>query len=400
LLAVGTLVVFSALGLARFGYTVILPAMQAGLGLDNTQAGALATANLAGYAAFSAIGGALAAHLGPRLVIALGLAVVGSGMLLTGGVDGFAAAALWRAVTGLGSGAANVAVMGMWSGWFPANRRGMASGVAVTGSSLALILVGPLAPAIIAGGGSDGWRLCWQLFGLLSLVVALLSWLLVRNRATPSLDLTTPYGGPEIEAATPSQAGWTQVYRSWAVWHLGLVYVAFGFSYIIFMTFFVKHLVAAGGYSRAAAGGLFMTMGWASLVCGLLWGSVSDRIGRKWALVTVSLIHAVAFALFGLATSPSGFTIAALLFGISAWSIPAIMAAACGDVLGPRLAPAALGFITLFFSTGQAIAPSVAGAMADAAGSFTPALLLASGVALLGAMGAATLHPAPGQRSS
>ena len=34
--AVGTLVVFGALGLPRFGYTVLLPPMQAALGLDNT----------------------------------------------------------------------------------------------------------------------------------------------------------------------------------------------------------------------------------------------------------------------------------------------------------------------------------------------------------------------------
>ncbi|MCD6360682.1 MAG: hypothetical protein J7M38_07400, partial [Armatimonadetes bacterium] len=43
-LAMSTLVVFGSLGLARFGYTVVLPAMQEGLGLDNTHAGALATA--------------------------------------------------------------------------------------------------------------------------------------------------------------------------------------------------------------------------------------------------------------------------------------------------------------------------------------------------------------------
>jgi MFS family permease len=394
----GTLAVFSALGLARFGYTVILPPMQAGLGLDNTQAGGLATANLAGYLAFSAIGGALAAHLGPRLVITAGLAVAGGAMMLTGTVESFAAAALWRAATGLGSGAANVAVMGMWAGWFPPQRRGMASGVAVTGSSLALILVGPLAPRVMALAGADGWRLCWHLFGLLSLAVALLCWLLVRNRPDPghTLDLATPYGVPEAAPAARTPTGWGQVYRSWPVWHLGLVYVACGFSYIIFMTFFVKHLMAAGGYSRAAAGTLFMTMGWVSIVCGLLWGSISDRIGRKWSLVMVYLIHASAFALFGLSRSAIGFTAAAILFGLTAWSIPAIMAAACGDVLGPRLAPAALGFITLFFGSGQALGPMVAGAMADAAGSFTPALLLAAAVALLGAVGAATLHPAPG----
>jgi len=393
-LAAGTLAVFGALGLARFGYSVVLPAMQAGLGLDNTGAGMLATANLAGYLALSAVGGALAAHFGPRVVIALGLAVAGGGMCLTGTADGFGTAALWRCLTGLGSGAANVAVMGMWAGWFPPHRRGLASGIAVTGSSLALITAGPLVPRIIASFGATGWRVSWYVFGVATLVIALLCLMVIRGgHPAEGVDLGTAYGAPSPAPANGLR--WGLVYRSGAVWHLGLVYIAFGFSYIIYMTFFVKRLVAEGGYSREAAGSLFMAMGWASLVCGLLWGAVSDRIGRRGALVIVSLIHTVSFALFALVPTPAGFTSSAILFGISAWSIPAIMAAACGDILGPRLAPAALGFLTLFLGVGQVLGPAVAGAMADGAGSFAPAFLLAAGVAFLGALGAVTLRPVP-----
>lgn len=393
-LAAGTLAVFGALGLARFGYSVVLPAMQAGLALDNTQAGMLATANLAGYLLLSAAGGALAARFGPRGVIALGLAVAGGGMILTGTAAGFSSAALWRSLTGLGSGAANVAVMGMWAAWFPPHRRGLASGIAVTGSSLGLMVAGPMVPRIIAASGDDGWRLSWYAFGGITLAIALLCLLVIRNhRPEGAADLGTAYGAP----SPPPETGlrWGLVYRSGAVWRLGLVYIAFGFSYIIYMTFFVKRLVAEGGYSREAAGALFMTMGWASLLCGLLWGSVSDRIGRRGALVIVYLIHAVSFALFALLPTTAGFTASALLYGISAWSIPAIMAAACGDILGPRLAPAALGFITLFLGVGQVLGPAVAGAMADATGSFAPAFALAAGVALLGAAGAASLRPVP-----
>jgi sugar phosphate permease len=72
-LAVGTLVGFAAIGMARFGYTVVLPTMQESLGLNNTQTGILATANMIGYLALSAIGGALAAHYRPRIVIFAGL---------------------------------------------------------------------------------------------------------------------------------------------------------------------------------------------------------------------------------------------------------------------------------------------------------------------------------------
>lgn len=402
-LGTGVLVVFGSLGLARFGYSVILPSMQADLGMNNTQAGALVTANLLGYVIVSVAGGALAAHYGPRNVITIGLILTGIGMLLTGLAGGFIPAMIWRALTGIGSGASNVPVMAMLSAWFVQRRRGLASGIAVGGSSIALIIVGPLVPRILTIYGETGWRVSWFIFGGVLLALAVFSFVLLRNR--PS-DLGLSPAGADAEdggPAAPAGIGglqWGQVYRSATVWHLGLVYVAFGFSYIIYMTFFVKYLIAEGGYEKESAGTLFMTMGWFSLFSGLIWGAVSDAIGRKRALILVYLIHAVAFAIFGLWVTPTGFTVSAILFGLAAWSIPAIMAATCGDVLGSRLAPAAFGFITSFFGLGQAIGPSVAGAIADATGSFALAFIFASMVALLGAGGALMLRPTSAVRET
>ncbi len=395
-LAMGTMVVFGALGLARFGYSVVLAPMQVGLGLDNTQAGLLATANLVGYLLLSLIGGALASRFGPRVVITTGLALTGLGMLFTGLAGGFLTAALWRAVTGVGSGASNVPVMGLLSSWFGARRRGLATGIAVSGSSLALMFVGPVVPRILAGNAADGWRDCWFLFGGITLLLALSGLVLLRNR--PSEKGLRPLGedrGEERAEGGKGGLAWGSVYRSPKVWHLGMVYVAFGFSYIIYVTFFVKFLIAEAGYTRQGAGDLFMVVGWCSLFCGLLWGGVSDVIGRRRALMIVYVIQAASFGLFALWQDTVGLTISAVLFGVTAWSIPAIMAATCGDVLGPRLAPAALGFITLFFGIGQAAGPGVAGAMADATGSFSSAFLLAAAVALLGFAGSWLLPSAP-----
>jgi predicted MFS family arabinose efflux permease len=296
---------------------------------------------------------------------------------------------LWRAVTGVGSGASNVPVMGLLAAWFARERRGTASGVAVAGSSLALMFVGPLAPRLLARFGASGWRVCWFVFGGLTLALAAAAWALLRNRPAES-------GGEAAGTAAPAagRLPWGLVYRSGAVWRLGLVYVAFGFSYIIYMTFFVRNLLNAG-CSVSAAGQLFMLMGFCSLFCGLIWGGLSDRIGRKGALAAVYLVQAAAFALFALCPTRPGFALSAVLFGLTAWSIPAIMAAACGDLLGPRLSPAALGFITLFFGAGQALGPYAAGAMADMCGGFGPAFLLAAAVALAGSVGCAFLPAAP-----
>ena len=392
-LTMGTLVVFGSLGLARFGYSVILPSMQVSLSLDNTQAGFLATANLVGYLSLSILGGALASRYGPRKVIAVGLALAGVGMLLTGFSKTFLSAAVWRGLTGFGSGASNVPAMALMTAWFAPRQRGFAAGIAVAGSSIALILVGVFVPRLLIAD-PDGWRVAWWYFGVITLVLAVLGWLILRDKPE-DLNLL-PLGLKQQDNPPPAQSAtmqWGRVYRSFAVWHLGFVYVAFGFSYIIYLTFFHKRLVAEGGYTQQSAGALFMTMGWFSLFCGLIWGVISDRIGRKRALFFVYLIHALSFSLFGLLSSPASFLLSAILFGLTAWSIPAIMAAACGDILGPRLAPAALGFITLYFGIGQAVGPSVAGAIADASGSFVPAYLLAGAVAFLGAVGALMLRP-------
>lgn len=392
-LFMGTLVVFGALGLARFGYSFLLPPMQVSLGMNNTQAGVLATANLIGYLALSVIGGALATRYGPRVVVAIALTLVGIGMLFTGMVNAFLPAVIWRAITGVGSGASNVPAMGLVGGWFAARRRGFATGIAAMGSSLGLILIGTFIPRVLTVSGMDGWRISWYIFGATTLVLSLLAWLLLRN--DPAEVKQERYGdspGPAEPKPKSKMIRWGSIYKAPAVWHLGLVYVAFGFSYIIYMTFFVKRLIAEGGYSQEAAGNLFMTMGWVSLLCGLIWGAVSDAIGRKWAMMLVYLIQAVSFTLFALAADSLVFTISAILFGLTAWSIPVIMAATCNDVLGAKMAPAALGFITLFFGVGQAVGPSVAGVMADASSSFSPAYFLAGGVALLGAIGASLLR--------
>lgn len=407
-----TLTVFGVLGLGRFGYTVVLPSMQKGLGLSNTLAGSLATANLIGYAIMALVGGALASRFGTRIVIGSGLAVVAVSMGLTGFAHGFVTAALWRFITGLGSGLANVPATALVGAWFATRLRGVASGVVVTGSSIALIVVGPFAPRVMAAvGGGEGWRIVWWVYAAIAAVLAVGAFVLIRNR--PSDMGLRPVGDEPPSASSPfepdslatqgdADAGvretvrpleWARVYRSGAIWHLGVVYFAFGLAYLSFMTFFTKHLVTTGGYTEQSAGDLYMLLGWCSILSGSLWGGISDRIGRKWALTLVYLFHALAFALFGLWETPVGFTAAAVIFGLSAWALPAIMAATCGDALGPRMAPAALGFITVFFAVGQAIGPAVAGAIADATGSFVTAFLLASGVAVLGSIASALLKP-------
>ncbi len=395
ILAVGTFMIVGSLGLARFGYTLLLPDMQAALGLNNTGAGGLATANLIGYLLLALVGGALSARFGARVVISIGMLCVGSAMIFTGLSGSYWQVLMWRAITGLGSGASNVPVMGLLSSWFGPQFRGLATGIAVSGTSIALVVTGPIVPRILLAFPENGWRITWYLFGGFSLLLAMLGAILLRN--TPRERGLGRLGeGVDIhsdDTATRDKLQWHLVYLSPRVLHLGALYFTFGFSYIIYATFFFRYLVGEVGYSSIAAGNLYMVMGWFSMVCGLIWGTLSDHIGRRTALMLVFEIQAASFGLFALLPKPAGLFISAVLFGLTAWSIPAIMAAACGDVVGHRLAPAALGFITLFMGIGQSTGPSIAGIIADKTGSFTSAFLLAAVLAFIGGVGSSLIRP-------
>jgi MFS family permease len=391
------LVTFSALGLARFGYTSILPAMQEALQLTNTQTGILQSWNLLGYVAAVVTAGVLAARYGPRVVISLSLLVVSAAMLLTGLIPTFGAACLGRFLAGVGGAGSNVPAMGLVSAWFGARRRGLAAGAGVAGSSLGLIVTGPLVPLILEHGGKAGWRVSWYVLAGLSLTVLVVVALFLRNR--PAEKGLRAIGESEAErhaglaVAVGSAVNWGVVYRSRLLWRLAGIYFGFGFSYIIYSTFFIRYLTGEACFSQTAAGALWLQLGVVSIVSGFLWGSVSDRWGRRAALLWVFNLQGSAFLLFGLSRAWWSVYLSAALFALTAWSVPALMAALCGDRFGARLAPAALGLTTMVFGVGQALGPYCAGMIADATHSFAPAFLLAGTVALVvGGLGSLTLE--------
>lgn len=399
ILGVGVFVTMTAIGFARLGYTMVLPSMQADLGLSEVQAADLATGNLFGYLLLAVFGGYLASRFGSRMIITASLLLISVSMLLTGFARGYPAALLTRIFAGLGSGGANVPVMGMLSAWFVSRRRGLASGVAVGGTSLALLVSGWLVPWILRRGGPDGWREVWFIPAAAAFLVVLLALLLLRN--SPSNRPLLHAGGEEVIRAKATSCGpeaggtggrgtasgnWSAVYRSAMVWKLGLVYAAFGFSYIVYTTFFARYLTGEMGLTSSEAGRIWSGIGAVSLISGFVWGTISDRIGRRFGLALVFLIQGAAYLVFGYWRAPAGYLLSASLFALTAWSIPAIMSAAAGDVVGSRLAPAGLGFITFFFGIAQASGPFAAGRIAQGFGSYSPAFALAGGVALLGVL--------------
>jgi MFS family permease len=345
--------------------------------------------------------GMLAARYGPRVVISISLLIVSISMVLTGLVPVFGSACIARFFAGVGGAGGNVPSMGLVSAWFGTRRRGLASGIGVAGSSVGLIVTGPLIPAIINACGPDGWRISWYVLGALGLAACVLCALFLRN--LPDEMGLKPLGDSESETILRSSENgatalnWGLVYKSRTLWQLAAIYFAFGFSYIIYSTFFVKHLVQEGAFTTVDAGSLWMKIGIVSLASGFIWGGVSDRFGRRLTLVWVFTLQGISFTMFGLSHDLTAIYFSSVLFAFTAWSIPALMAALAGDAFGRRLAPAALGLMTVIFGIGQAMGPYLAGVLADSTQSFSSAFVIAGAVALvLGAGGSLALRTTGG----
>lgn len=368
----GTLCVFAALGLGRFALGMLLPAMGKSLTLSYAQMGYIGTCNFAGYLVAVLLCGVLAERFGQRRVISLALLLTGSSMLLISRATSYPLVLLLYTLTGMGSGAANVPMMTLVSSWFRRSARGKATGYVVIGSGFAILLAGWLVP-YLNQSGPEGWRLSWQVLGLLVLGVAVVCAFTLRN--SPATLGLAPYGagegqptGPTLPKAAPSAR---------TILHLGAIYFLFGFTYVIFATFIVTALMQDHGASEAAAGTFWSWVGALSLLSGPVFGGLSDRIGRKTALMVVFAMQTVAYLLAAFKLPLPFLWLSIGCYGLVAWSIPSIMAALVGDYAGDKAARV-FGLITFIFGWGQITGPTLAGWLAEASGSFASSFLMAA----------------------
>lgn len=374
-----------SLGFGRFAYTMILPAMRDGLGLQNTQMGIIGTIGFIGYMAMCIPGGLLATRFGPRIVIALGLLTCGAGMMSIGTISGLTGSIVLMIVVGIASAAGNAAGFAFASAWFVGRIRGAATGITLGGPGIGMAVVGLLVPFILSRYGDNGWRWAWYYCGAITVLLGILCWIFLRNH--PAEMGLQPIGAPAPAPTSPasgSESVWTKVFKSREMWRLCAITLAFGFDYIIYGTFFASFVQDEVGLSKGEAGNLWSLVGFLTIFSGLLGGLLADRVGRSWAFTCLFLAQGMALLLVAMSHSIGALYLSMALYGLSAWGFPALLGATCGDLLGPRLAPAGVGFAIFTFAIGQAAGPITAGALYDRSGSFRAPFLVGAGVVAFG----------------
>ncbi|WLR52711.1 MFS transporter [Bacillus tianshenii] len=395
ILALLVLTMLGSLGFGRFSLGAILPFMREGLQLDYKEIGFVASAAFLGYLISVAIIGNFTIKFGAKAVLNTSLLIVAVGMVLCANANGFWVAYAGCLLMGLGSGGSSIPAMGLAGQWFAKDKRGMAIGIVMGGAGVGIVISGIIVPAIVTNYADSGWRLSWVLLAAIIGVFIFLNIVWLKN--SPKQVNLSPVGEKLNSTVISHSTKETDqkndsVYKNKVIWMIGIIYLTWGFSYLIFSTFLVDYLISDRAFSEETAGLFFSGAGLASIISGFLWGGTSDRLGRMYTLSIVLFIQFV--ILFALSVTYANILILleVLVYGMTLWAVPTIMNASVTDYINIRYVPMAMGFITIFFSVGQVVSPVVTGYIIDVTHHYIGVFILSSAVSLLGAIGAVKIH--------
>jgi MFS family permease len=333
------------------------------------------------YSFLGIILGRLTDRFGPRIVLLCGSICLGLGIGLISQVK-----APWHlyVVYGLlaswGMSAAYITASPLIVKWF-IEKRGLAVGIAQSGLGVGIIIIPPIAGAMIS---ALGWQQAILILGaLVFLVLFTTSFFLISHPEKigllPDGRKPAPPGGrlsPGLEKVY-QEVNWTaaEAIHTRSFWILTALFFCtwlLVFLPLVHMVIFALDI----GLPRKSALLALGSLGASSTLGRLTMGYVSDRIGRKrtlgfnlalqlfswlWILNTNSAWMLIAFAVF---------------FGFSYGAVSAIFPSIVGDYFGRLRAASVIGAIFTIAGVAAAFGPIVGGYIHDLTQSYHLAFLL------------------------
>lgn len=381
---------FLIISIALYGvhssFGLFFKSIQSEFELTRTVTSAIVSTNLvlAGIAAFGA-GWALDRYGAKRVVLLMGM-FTGLSLILTSQVN-----ASWQLfityslLLSLGTGAVFVVITSAVAKWFE-RKRGLALGIAGSGSGLGMVLMAPFAAFLIS---NFDWRTAYLIVGLIAwLGIVPISGLLRNN---PDEVGALPYGVLPNPGATRKGRGRTEdnptAYSfSWLLRFKDFWFAVSAWIFLAFCVFFVyTHLVphiTDMGFSSVEAAGVLSVLGGVSIAGKILMGAMCDRIGSKPTALFCSVLQAGAIFWMAWIQEIWIFYLTASIFGFAFGGSTSALGAFIADVFGSARIGTVLGLLEIGFGIGASLGPLIGGLIFDIKDSYLLAFIIA-GIAML-----------------
>lgn len=372
----GALVLFSTMGLGVNVFSIYQPEIIALNNFTNAQGSWITTTRSLFILAALLSVNQLCAKFGLRLVMSLGVALVGLSCIAFAFADRFSAYCFAAALTGLGYCYGGMVPLSLAIGvWFQ-ERRNLALGLASAGSGVSTIFAPLLITQLIR---TQGMRRAFLAEGAVILVTALAAWLLLRS--SPADLGLEPYGKARGQQPADSSGASQKRQLDRTAW-LGLIIAALliggpggpGFSHltVLFTSEGYDPILVAGLMSYA---GVVICLG--KIACGAVYDRLGGRLGNWYAFGTFFLCMVLCcLAPLGSAVLPF-LTITLLGMGLPLTAVSPTAWAA--DLAAPDKYAGTVRSITVAYTAGVLVFGPLPGILADRFGSYVPAYVIFAG---------------------
>ncbi len=363
-----------AQGFGRFTLGVVLPAMRNDLGLSNTVAGSLATANVTAYLVGTLAVAIASSRITLLTIMRIGLLIAVGGQVLCAFAPGVIVLALGMFCSGFGGAWVWIPTPVVASAAFPPEKRGTAIGLLSSGMALSIVFTSQLAGWVRRIWGDEGWRNVYVVQSVLGLLIAAGTIAVVRH-AQEQLSDRGSIGGFDALRRVP---GWKPVTA---------MYTTFGFMYLLVLAFMSSRLEDDNGWSASTASLSFTLIGLGMVVGGPIIAKSVAVFGTRATLATAFSLWSTLVVLilpgWVVPTLASSVVIGMIFASIPVTLTMYFVQNASPEDYGPGFSAA-----TLAFGVAQMISPQIGGALADWTSTFLWVLILSAGCALLGILGA------------
>lgn len=275
ILAMGYLIGF----FHRYTLGIISDILAQEMDLTAVHLGTMTSMYFYAYGFLQAPVGILSDKFGVRIVTTIGLISMGSGSIFFALSDGMIMASAGRLLIGIGAATFFVSILKMVAVWFPPEKFTKFTGwTALMGNIGALLATAPFSILI----GYLTWRQSHVLFGIITYVLAVLAWILVREK--PEDKGFEPVNQIEDEERSFLEIikGMGTLIKSWQFWsYFIIIFTILGGTMSLSGLWIIPYLTHIHELSRNMAANFALLITSGSILSAILLGFVEQRLGSK-----------------------------------------------------------------------------------------------------------------------
>ena len=329
----GAATLMVGMGIGRFSYAPMMPALIRSDALTVAEAGYVGAFNLAGYLVGALVTPAVRARFREAEILIVCLWLSLACLAASIAPWGFAWLAFWRFLVGCTVAVMMIGTLALVTRSAPAERLGRATGIVFTGVGIGILFSGSMVPILLR----DGPALAWTGLAILG-----------------SVGVIVGHWGWSAANAPPAPAPSGRAPMTLSVARLVIGQGMFSIGMVPYSIYGVDYAVRGLGHDIDFGGLLWALFGLGALTGTLLWGRLADQIGFSAGLSAVFAVLAAALVMPVAWATPMILICSFYVFGTQP-GVSAIASGRAHQIVGPGHMPFVWRWMVLSAGAGQVV---------------------------------------------